>query len=232
MKYSNLFKVPCVQCGNIRTLKVDPVRKDRKGDRCRRCACIQRWAKVKSKRTENKCQDCGSITAGKKSKRCLSCYHIILKLHNVEKICLKCGEKFWVRPSRLKKASKFYCSIECYKPNNSIRLRCKNCGIKNTVYRNRYRDGRGKFCNLLCYSEYAGNQKVSLICPDCLKVRWVPRCIAQSRKGQRCKSCRPKNENRRFKCDSSISSPEEFLAKLSEATGSAPSELIDGGAKL
>ena len=108
--------------------------------------------------------------------------------------CHHCGADFQRKPSAVKKRSKQYCSLDCYKQDTMKRIsKCELCG-KET--------GNMRFCSSACWYEYnrLQTETVENICPICGKASMVAESKFRYTNGHACcsKECGWIRERRRL----------------------------------
>ncbi len=67
--------------------------------------------------------------------------------------CLQCGNKFLVKPSRIRLGNGKYCSPDCasIKKINRVERKCQKCSTKFYIKKSVIKRGGGKYCSVHCY---------------------------------------------------------------------------------
>lgn len=97
----------------------------------------------------------------------------------IERYCLLCNQKFFIKPSVIKCGGGKYCSVECH--NKASRsgeyFDCKKCGKIFYVSRSNIKRHSNKFCSQECYHDWMKGEnhhmwlggKIQKICECCKK---------------------------------------------------------------
>lgn len=118
----------------------------------KKCVCVVCGNKFETK-SHSKVKYC--------SKDCL------YKSYRVQKNCLSCGKKMWVKKSTLKEKKGKYCSRECF--IRRIKVNCLECNKVFETHPYKIRDGKGKYCSRECCSKHKKRNRVKAACSVCGK---------------------------------------------------------------
>ena len=114
----------------------------------------------------------------------------------IERICQKCGRRFYVVPSIVKIGKGKFCSRKCSGKARYARVvrECLFCGTKFDARLDNVKNGRGKFCSRKCYYKWLRGEnhprwkeKIKRVCETCGKEFEVfPYCLIKPRTGRFC----------------------------------------------
>jgi len=233
MKGSGIRPVSCIACGKTRDMThSQALAYIEKGYQCFHCRWEYRRTEIIRKKQESLtvCPDCGhsrylkpsQVRSLKYSGKCQPCAakkESVGRSLKTEVVCPDCGKRRWIRPAMRRRLK---LDGRCQKCAASLASRgervlrkplvCRICYRAKSVLPSHFK----QIVNPLLWA-CRKCRRVDIVCPDCGLIRSMSLSIHIRHPGHRCKACANRNKNKKTFQTSSISSPNEFFTKISEA---------------